>query len=101
MVRLACLAGRIPGGERREELRRRSFVIVAVGLGVLAMLFGPVAGTQAKVKKGPAGLAFYNPPKKLPKQHGDLIWTRAADGVTPLADARYTKLVLYSSRTPQ
>ncbi|HEY6636832.1 MAG TPA: lipase family protein [Solirubrobacterales bacterium] len=56
---------------------------------------------QAKVTKGPKGLKFYKPPKKLPKQHGTLIWARKATGLVPLADARYTKLVLYSSRTPQ
>lgn len=57
--------------------------------------------THAKVTKGPKGLKFYKPPKKLPKQHGTLIWARKATGLVPLADARYTKLVLYSSRTPQ
>jgi pimeloyl-ACP methyl ester carboxylesterase len=57
--------------------------------------------SQAKVTKGPKGLSFYKPPKKLPKQHGRLIWARKASGLVPLADARYTKLVLYSSRTPQ
>ena len=56
---------------------------------------------QTKVTKGPKGLKFYKPPKKLPKQHGTLIWARKATGLVPLADARYTKLVLYSSRTPQ
>jgi fermentation-respiration switch protein FrsA (DUF1100 family) len=56
---------------------------------------------QAKVTKGPKGQKFYKPPKKLPKQHGALIWARKAGGLVPLADARYTKLVLYSSRTPQ
>ena len=56
---------------------------------------------HAKVTKGPSGLKFYKPPKKLPKQHGTLIWARKAKGLVPLADARYTKLVLYSSRTPQ
>jgi fermentation-respiration switch protein FrsA (DUF1100 family) len=56
---------------------------------------------HAKVTKGPKGLKFYKPPKKLPKQHGSLIWARKATGLVPLADARYTKLVLYSSRTPQ
>jgi hypothetical protein len=55
----------------------------------------------AKVTKGPKGLKFYKPPKKLPKQHGTLIWARKATGLVPLADAKYTKLVLYASRTPQ
>ena len=58
-------------------------------------------GAQAKVAKGPRGLAFYKPPKKLPRQHGTLIWARKASGLVPLQDARFTKLVLYTSRTPQ
>jgi pimeloyl-ACP methyl ester carboxylesterase len=56
---------------------------------------------HSKVTKGPKGLAFYKPPKGLPRRHGSLIWARKASGLVPLADARYTKLVLYSSRTPQ
>ncbi|MDX6606790.1 MAG: hypothetical protein QOD14_1330 [Solirubrobacterales bacterium] len=59
------------------------------------------AKAQSKITKGPKGLAFYKPPKGLPKQHGTLIWARKALGLVPLANARYTKLVLYSSRTPQ
>jgi pimeloyl-ACP methyl ester carboxylesterase len=82
-------------------LRRKTVVAAAVGLSALGLLAGFSTSATAKVKKGPAGLAFYAPPKKLPKQHGTLIWARAADGLVPLADARYTKLVLYSSRTPQ
>jgi len=54
-----------------------------------------------KVVKGPTGLAFYNPPKKTPKQHGRLIWTAKAKGVVPLKSAASTKLVLYTSVTPQ
>jgi pimeloyl-ACP methyl ester carboxylesterase len=59
------------------------------------------AKNQSEVTKGPKGLSFYKPPKDLPKQHGTLIWARKASGLAPLADARYTKLVLYSSRTAQ
>jgi fermentation-respiration switch protein FrsA (DUF1100 family) len=59
------------------------------------------AKSHAKVTKGPKGLKFYKPPKKLPKQHGALIWARKATGSAKLADARSTNLVLYSSRTPQ
>jgi dienelactone hydrolase len=59
------------------------------------------AKSHATVTKGPKGLKFYKPPKKLPKQHGALIWARKATGSAKLADARSTNLVLYSSRTPQ
>jgi pimeloyl-ACP methyl ester carboxylesterase len=92
-----------------SSLHVRKAVAIAV-IGV-ATLFAFVALTQradakAKghlpvVKKGPKGLAFYKPPKGLPKQHGTLIWARKAGGLVPLTDAKSTKLVLYSSRTTQ
>jgi hypothetical protein len=78
-------------------------MMVAIVAGALALL-GLIAGAQSaegKVTKGPRGLAFYKPPKKLPAQHGTLIWARKAGGLVPLENARYTKLVLYTSRTPQ
>jgi hypothetical protein len=50
-------------------------------------------------KRGPAGLKFYKPPKKMPKAHGKLIWQRKAGGVVPLKNASSTKLVLYTSKT--
>jgi dienelactone hydrolase len=87
---------------------RRTIALAAVALAAVIVF---VASAQladakakpklAKVTKGPKGLKFYNPPKKLPKEHGTLIWARKAGGLVPLANARYTKLVLYASRTPQ
>jgi dipeptidyl aminopeptidase/acylaminoacyl peptidase len=56
---------------------------------------------SSTVTKGPKGLKFYKPPKSIPSRHGTLIWARNATGVVKLQDARSTKLVLYSSRTPQ
>jgi fermentation-respiration switch protein FrsA (DUF1100 family) len=93
-------------------LRTRSAIaLVAVAIaGLLLLALGsaraeakakPKAAKVSKVTKGPKGLKFYKPPKNLPKQHGALIWARQATGLVPLADAKYTKLVLYSSRTPQ
>ena len=88
---------------------RRTLVTAAIALAGL-LLFAVAAQRadakakahhKVKVAKGPKGLAFYNPPKSLPKQHGTLIWARNAGGLVPLADAKYTKLVLYSSRTTQ
>jgi pimeloyl-ACP methyl ester carboxylesterase len=55
-----------------------------------------------RLRKGPAGLDFYNPASKkraIPKKHGKLIWARNAGGVVPLASASSTKLLLYSSRS--
>jgi alpha-beta hydrolase superfamily lysophospholipase len=90
------------------SLRVRTTLAVAiVGLTALFafVIFAQRADAKAKghatITKGPKGLAFYKPPKGLPKQHGTLIWARKASGLVPLADAKYTKLVLYSSRTPQ
>jgi pimeloyl-ACP methyl ester carboxylesterase len=87
---------------------RRTIALAAIAVAALLLL---ALGSQraeakakpraAKVTKGPKGLKFYKPPKKLPKQHGTLIWARKATGLVPLADAKYTKLVLYASRTPQ
>jgi hypothetical protein len=84
------------------SLRLRSFLGLAViALAGFLLLGAGAQSADAKVAKGPAGLKFYKPPKHLPKQHGSLIWARKAGGLVPLANARYTKLVLYSSRTPQ
>jgi pimeloyl-ACP methyl ester carboxylesterase len=86
---------------------RRTIAIAVIGV---AALFALVALTQradakakghATVTKGPKGLKFYKPPKNIPGRHGTLIWTRNATGLVKLQDARSTKLVLYSSRTPQ
>jgi dienelactone hydrolase len=87
---------------------RRVIVIGLIALGglVLFAVASQHADAKAKAKqpevtKGPKGLKFYKPPRQLPKQHGTLIWARKAGGLVPLANARYTKLVLYTSRTPQ
>src|SRR5262245_46027616 len=117
----AAFMGKAPrledrGGEKEKDLHahavsnpvRRTIALAGIALAAL-ILFAATSqradakakAKQAKVTKGPKGLKFYKPPKKRPKQHGTLIWARKATGVVPLADARYTKLVLYSSRTPQ
>src|SRR4249919_3621658 len=86
--------------------RTLAMAIVALAGVLLFVAFSQQADAkakkeQSKVAKGPKGLSFYKPPKGIPKQHGTLIWARKATGLVPLADAKYTKLVLYSSRTPQ
>ncbi len=77
--------------------RIRTAIIVAA-VAVLGAAFASSAA--AKVRTGPAGLAFYHPPKHLPRGHGRLIWARKAGGLVPLAKAASTKLVLYTSVTP-
>ncbi len=88
---------------------RKTIALAAIALAAVLILFAATSqradakakAEQATVTKGPKGLKFYKPPKKLPKEHGTLIWARKATGLVPLADAKSTKLVLYSSRTPQ
>jgi pimeloyl-ACP methyl ester carboxylesterase len=87
---------------------RRTIAIAALAVaGLLVWTAGtPSADAKAKTKrvkvtKGPKGLKFYKPPKRLPKNHGQLIWARKTKGLAKLTDARSTKQVLYSSRTPQ
>ena len=87
---------------------RRAIALAAIALAAVIVFAAASQRAEAKakkghavVRKGPKGLSFYKPPKGIPKQHGTLIWARKATGLVPLADAKYTKLVLYSSRTPQ
>ena len=87
---------------------RRAIALAAIALAALIVFAATSQRADAKAKqesakvtKGPKGLKFYKPPKKYSKQHGTLIWARKAGGLVPLANARYTKLVLYASRTPQ
>jgi pimeloyl-ACP methyl ester carboxylesterase len=80
---------------------RMTVAVTALCLVAVALVVPGSSAAQAKAPKAPAGLKFYKPPKKLPKQHGTLIWARKAGGLVPLQSARYTKLVLYTSRTPQ
>jgi Secretory lipase len=86
---------------RGTRLRSRTTILFAVIAAALALLASGTQAEGAKAPKGPAGLKFYKPPKDLPRQHGSLIWARKAGGLVPLENARYTKLVLYTSRTPQ
>ena len=91
---------------------RRTIALVVLALAAVLLLFAGSeradakakakhATKHAKVTKGPKGLKFYKPPKKLPKQHGALIWARKATGRSDSRTRKSTKLVLYSSRTPQ
>ncbi len=81
--------------------RIRTRALAAVATVVAAAGFIGAASAGAAPTKGPAGLAFYHPPKSLPSGHGKLIWSRKAGGLVPLDQAASTKLVLYTSKTPQ
>ena len=64
---------------------------------VLALALAP-APAATKVRTGPAGSAFYTPPKPLPgKVHGDPIWVRRLTGHQTLDQAGLNQLVLYRS----
>ncbi|MCB0828714.1 MAG: alpha/beta fold hydrolase [Solirubrobacterales bacterium] len=69
-------------------------MLVTVGLSASA------DAKQKKPAKGPAGLKFYKPPKKLAKRHGKLIWQRNAKSIVRLESARLNKIVLYTSKSP-
>jgi pimeloyl-ACP methyl ester carboxylesterase len=65
------------------------------GMAVLALV--PTAAS-AKVRTGPAGTAFYTPPKhSAATRHGDPIWARKLTGAAALKPAAGNTLVLYRS----
>src|SRR4051794_41152110 len=73
---------------------RQLACLLALALVVLV----PAQAADAKVRKGPAGNAFYTPPSPLPgKKHGDLIWARKLTGDAALRQASENWLVLYGS----
>jgi pimeloyl-ACP methyl ester carboxylesterase len=66
--------------------------------GILSFLILAVPANAATVRKGPAGDAFYTPPKTLPKgPHGMPVWQRTLTGAAKLKSARSNRLLLYRS----
>ena len=64
----------------------------------LLVLAALPAAVEAKVRKGPAGTAFYTPPSPLPGSgHGGLIWARKLTGTAALRGGSSNRLVLYRS----
>jgi pimeloyl-ACP methyl ester carboxylesterase len=73
---------------------------VVAALVLLASVAG--ASASAKVRTGPAGTAFYKPPKPMPgKRHGDAIWARTARGGAVVPGSGASKVVLYRSQDAQ
>ena len=71
---------------------------LALVLSLLLLAALPAAADAAKVRKGPAGTAFYKPPSKLPGHgHGGLIWARKLTGTAALKGRSGNRLVLYRS----
>src|SRR5271170_6592500 len=76
-------------------MRRANRICGVVLVAVLCCV--ATSAASAKVRRGPAGLAFYTPPKILPGQgHGGLIWARRLSGSAALTGAT-NELVLYRS----
>jgi pimeloyl-ACP methyl ester carboxylesterase len=70
----------------------------ALAFAAAAALALAPAAAPAKTPKGPAGSAFYTPPKKTSaKRHGAPIWTRKLTGAGALKPAASNTLVLYRS----
>jgi pimeloyl-ACP methyl ester carboxylesterase len=66
--------------------------------GILSFLILAVPANAATVRKGPAGDAFYTPPKTLPKgSHGTPVWQRKLTGAAKLTAAKSNRLLLYRS----
>ena len=71
---------------------------LALALALIAALALAVpAAASAKLRQGPAGAAFYDPPANLPGRHGDVIWVRKGTGPNALSGAARNFLVLYRS----
>jgi pimeloyl-ACP methyl ester carboxylesterase len=70
---------------------------VLIAVFVLALVAAPPA--SAKVRKGPKGAAFYQPPGNAHGKHGTLIWARRQTGPDAIAGRR-SNLILYRSTGP-
>lgn len=75
-------------------------------IGILATLVALIAAAPAAaapgIEKGPEGDAFYQAPRKVPKEHGRMIWARKAQElIDAKADRATSYRVLYTSRSPQ
>ncbi len=89
-------------GVRVGARGKRGLALIGLAaLAALLMAFAPAAASAKKIKQGPKGLAFYQPPDKLPKGHGKLIWYRKSKGLVPLQGASINDNVLYTSRSTQ
>jgi pimeloyl-ACP methyl ester carboxylesterase len=91
-----------------HALTRKNFNIrLAVVLSALVVLLGLALASNAHAAHakpflvGPKGEAFYQPPDRLPKGHGKVIWIRDADNLIDPSDDATSVKVLYTSKSPQ
>lgn len=82
-----------------SHARARSLAFACLALLAGVALLAAGVADAAKPPRGPSGAKFYDPPKRIPKQHGELIWQRKAKGLTVVEGAKTNTLVLYTSRT--
>ena len=75
---------------------RRALIALSL-LIVAAVVVAPAA--SAKVRQGPKGAAFYDPPGNAHGKHGTLIWARRQTGPDAIAGRR-SHLILYRSTGP-
>ena len=75
---------------------RRALIALSL-LIVAAVVAAPAA--SAKVRQGPKGAAFYDPPGNAHGKHGTLIWARRQTGPDAIAGSR-SRLILYRSTGP-
>lgn len=81
-----------------------AFGILLVAAIALLLLAGGKADAKQKAGKsrvGPAGLAFYKPPKTLPKGHGSVIWSRPTSPKQRIPGVKSIRRLLYTSTSPQ
>ncbi len=67
----------------------------------LALVAAGDAPAAKRSQKAPQGAKFYQPPKKMPKGHGKLIWQRKSTKLAPIAGAKKNRTLLYTSKSPQ
>ena len=75
---------------------RRAVIALSL-LIVAAVVAAPAA--SARVRQGPKGAAFYDPPGNAHGKHGTLIWARRQTGPDAIASSR-SRLILYRSTGP-
>ena len=82
-------------------------LVVLAAAAAAAIAASPAAAAEQGAKdapaaeQGPKGAAFYEPPKRMPKGHGKLIWQREGTKLWPIAGAKLNKTILYTSRSPE
>lgn len=68
-------------------------------IAALAVVLIAAPAHAAKVRKGPSGAAFYDPPANAKGRHGTLLWARRQTGKDAIAGRR-SRLLLYRSTGP-